>query len=52
MYARFPCYDFLYTPNNNEHVDNIINAIRETNPERPIPMEKVSDLGSKVAARW
>ncbi|KAF9671485.1 hypothetical protein SADUNF_Sadunf12G0052600 [Salix dunnii] len=41
FYVRKPCYDFVWSGNDSTVINNIVTAIRNNNPNRPIPLEKV-----------
>ncbi|GER49992.1 ABC transporter A family member 2, partial [Striga asiatica] len=41
FYIRSPCFDFVWSGNSSARVREIVRRIRENNPGRPIPEEKV-----------
>lgn len=41
VFARKPCYDFLWTGASNPRIRNIVNGILKNNPGREIPQNKV-----------
>uniref|UniRef100_A0A7N0VH21 ABC transporter domain-containing protein n=1 Tax=Kalanchoe fedtschenkoi TaxID=63787 RepID=A0A7N0VH21_KALFE len=49
-----PCWDFVWSgPKDNERIRGIVDAIRDNNPGRPIPFEKVKYFKTTGAAdRW
>ncbi|KAJ6375673.1 hypothetical protein OIU77_000612 [Salix suchowensis] len=47
FYVREPCYDFVWSGNDSAVIANIVTAIRNNNPTRPIPPEKVRSFGTQ-----
>ncbi|KAL3640608.1 ATP-binding cassette sub- A member 2 [Castilleja foliolosa] len=41
FYSRLPCFDFVWSGNNSPRITEIVRRIRENNPGRPIPAQKV-----------
>ncbi|GFP99357.1 ABC transporter a family member 2 [Phtheirospermum japonicum] len=41
FYTRLPCFDFVWSGNSSARITEIVRRIRENNPGRPIPAEKV-----------
>ncbi|KAI3454641.1 hypothetical protein Pfo_011304 [Paulownia fortunei] len=40
-YTKLPCFDFVWSGNDSARIREIVRRIRENNPGRPIPAEKV-----------
>ncbi|KAK4394439.1 ABC transporter A family member 2 [Sesamum angolense] len=40
-YTKLPCFDFVWSGNDSARIGNIVRRIRENNPGRPIPEDKV-----------
>ncbi|KAJ6749152.1 ABC TRANSPORTER A FAMILY MEMBER 1-RELATED [Salix purpurea] len=47
FYVREPCYDFVWSGNDSAVIANIVTAIRNNNPTRLIPPEKVRSFGTQ-----
>ena len=42
FYVKLPCYDFVWSGSENPRLRSIVDRIRENNPGRPIPLNKVT----------
>ncbi|XVF51954.1 hypothetical protein PTKIN_Ptkin04bG0225500 [Pterospermum kingtungense] len=42
--VKLPCFDFVWSGNSSQTLDRIVRAIRENNPGRPIPENKVKSF--------
>ncbi|KAL2244262.1 ABC transporter A family member 2 [Sesamum indicum] len=40
-YTKLPCFDFVWSGNDSARIGDIVRRIRENNPGRPIPEDKV-----------
>ncbi|KAL0416478.1 UNVERIFIED_CONTAM: ABC transporter A family member 2 [Sesamum latifolium] len=40
-YTKLPCFDFVWSGNDSPRIGDIVRRIRENNPGRPIPEDKV-----------
>lgn len=41
FFVKLPCFDFIWSGNESKAIYRIVEAIRENNPGRPIPKNKV-----------
>ncbi|KAK6148542.1 hypothetical protein DH2020_019454 [Rehmannia glutinosa] len=46
-YTRLPCFDFVWSGNGSARIREIVRRIRENNPGRPIPLEKVKAFSTR-----
>ncbi|KAK6123285.1 hypothetical protein DH2020_042962 [Rehmannia glutinosa] len=46
-YTRLPCFDFVWSGNDSARIREIVRRIRENNPGRPIPLEKVKAFSTR-----
>ncbi|OMO95372.1 ABC transporter-like protein [Corchorus capsularis] len=44
FFVKLPCFDFVWSGNESPTINNIVRAIRENNPGRPIPETKVKSF--------
>ncbi|PIN20633.1 Lipid exporter ABCA1 [Handroanthus impetiginosus] len=44
FYTKLPCFDFVWSGNESARIREIVRRIRENNPGRPIPAEKVKEF--------
>ncbi|XVF51956.1 hypothetical protein PTKIN_Ptkin04bG0225700 [Pterospermum kingtungense] len=44
--VELPCFDFVWSGNESQTLHKIVKAIRENNPGRPIPENKVKSFGT------
>ena len=42
FYVKLPCFDFVWSGSDNPRIGSIVDRIRENNPGRPIPSNKVT----------
>ncbi|XP_057465021.1 ABC transporter A family member 2-like [Actinidia eriantha] len=47
FYVKLPCFDFVWSGSDNPKIGSIVDRIRENNPGRPIPLNKVQAFRTK-----
>ncbi|KAG8366122.1 hypothetical protein BUALT_Bualt17G0043000 [Buddleja alternifolia] len=47
FFINRPCYDFVWSGNNDKRIDEIVTRIMANNPGRPIPSDKVKSFQTK-----
>ncbi|GFZ07755.1 ATP-binding cassette A2 [Actinidia rufa] len=47
FYVKLPCFDFVWSGSDNPRIGSIVDRIRENNPGRPIPLNKVQAFRTK-----
>nr|XP_043637334.1 ABC transporter A family member 2-like isoform X2 [Erigeron canadensis] len=46
-YTKLPCYDFVWSGSDSARIRSIVDRIRDNNPGRPIPSDKVKSFHTK-----
>lgn len=52
FYVKLPCFDFVWSGNESVRLQRIVDAIRENNPGRPIPSNKVYSRDTPRDSIW
>ncbi|KAG9150083.1 hypothetical protein Leryth_021479 [Lithospermum erythrorhizon] len=47
FYTKLPCFDFVWSGNQSQRIAQIVTRIRDNNPGRPIPLDKVLSFRTK-----
>ncbi|CAI9112240.1 OLC1v1012659C1 [Oldenlandia corymbosa var. corymbosa] len=47
FFVKLPCFDFAWSGNDSEIISRIVKGIRDNNPGRPIPPDKVRSFKTK-----